>query len=599
MPRALLLALAALGALLTLTAVGGSFTVDEANYLSTVGALRHGRLTVPGTEGLPASPELLWFDPQAHVRRVEATPVAPTAPPLYAPLALPFSLAGWRGLVALQTLSYLATIALVFAYARRYGDDAAGWTAAAVFALGGYSLDYAQAVWPHMTSVALATGAALLVARVRDGERWLWAAAAGLLVGVATGVRYQNVVFAFGLGLGVFLFAPRRWTASLAYGGGFALPLAVSSAINRLRLGSWNPVSKGAHYFSVSGEGGESGGALGEAMVMAWARVVDYAQRPPLAGVASAYLSPHPESGAYVLGGVVKKAWLQSSPWLALALAALLAAWLAARRAGARGGGARGPEAAFRRRELRALSLIVFGVLAAFALAGASRTDGWSYNQRYFLELVPLAAVAFAWALGEAARRWRALAAGGLGGVLLAAAVLVRSPASPTRHLAVLYLPLALAALLLLVALVALVARRRGVGRELALAAGIALGWALGIHLGEDWAATRAVRTAHQQRFAAVDPLVPEYSALLAFWGNKDSFAPWFLGRDVVVVDPFADRGATTGELTTALLASGRRVFVLAPFPRPILDSALVGRRLRVIDAGLAEIEAAAGEAPP
>jgi 4-amino-4-deoxy-L-arabinose transferase-like glycosyltransferase len=592
MPRALLLALAALGALLTLTVVGGAFTVDEANYLSTLAALRQGRLTVPGTEGLPPSAELLWFDPQAHVRRVEATPVAPTAPPLYAPLALPFSLAGWRGLVALQTLSYLATIALVFAYARRDRDDAAGWTAAAVFALGGYSLDYAQGVWPHMLSVALATGAALLAVRVRDGQRWLWAAAAGLLIGVATGVRYQNVVFAFGLGLGVFLFAPRRWAASLAYGGGFALPLAVSSAINRLRLGSWNPVSKGAHYFSVSGQGGEGGGSLGEAMVMAWARVVDYAQRPPLAGVASAYLSPHPESGAYVLGGVVKKAWLQSSPWLVLALAALLAAWL-----GARGGG-RGPAAALRRRELRALSLIVFGVLAAFALAGATRTDGWSYNQRYFLELVPLAAVAFAWTLGEAARRWRAMALGGLGGVLLAAAVLVRSPAAPTRHLAILYLPLALAALLLLVALVPLVARRRNVNRALALTAGLALGWALGIHLGEDWTASRAIRARHQQRFATVDPLVPEGSALLAFWGNKDAFAPWFLGRDVVVVDPFADRGETAGELTTALLASGRRVFVLAPFPRPILDSAVGDRRLRVIDAGLAEIEVAAGEAP-
>jgi hypothetical protein len=39
--------------------------------------------------------------------------VAPTAPPLYAGLALPFSYLGWRGLVAINTVSFVITVALV------------------------------------------------------------------------------------------------------------------------------------------------------------------------------------------------------------------------------------------------------------------------------------------------------------------------------------------------------------------------------------------------------------------------------------------------------------------------------------------------------
>ena len=58
---------------------------------------------MPGTGGLPPSRELLYFDPAATGREVTTTPVASTAPPLYAPLALPFLLLGWRGLVLLNT----------------------------------------------------------------------------------------------------------------------------------------------------------------------------------------------------------------------------------------------------------------------------------------------------------------------------------------------------------------------------------------------------------------------------------------------------------------------------------------------------------------
>src|SRR5262245_53031657 len=107
--KALLVALIVLGAALSSTVVPGIFTVDENNYLVNVLALQRGRVTLANTDGLSPSRELLFFDPTNRSRVVTSTPVGSTAPPLYAFLALPFSFFGWRGLTALNTVSYLAT----------------------------------------------------------------------------------------------------------------------------------------------------------------------------------------------------------------------------------------------------------------------------------------------------------------------------------------------------------------------------------------------------------------------------------------------------------------------------------------------------------
>src|SRR5438874_7224062 len=138
-PRALFLALLLLGIVVSVEVVPGVFTVDDNNYLINVIALRQGGVTVANTDGLSPSRELLFFDPTSDSRDVRSTPVASSAPPLYGLIALPFSVAGWRGLVALNTLSYLATIALVFGYTRRYSANAStAWLAAAACAFGGY-----------------------------------------------------------------------------------------------------------------------------------------------------------------------------------------------------------------------------------------------------------------------------------------------------------------------------------------------------------------------------------------------------------------------------------------------------------------------------
>ena len=130
--------------------------------------------------------------------------------------SLPF---GWRGLVALNTLAYLATIVMVFLYTRRYATEASTpWMAAAAFALGGFVIEYAQGVWPHALSIALCTGGILAAGRVSTPGSWdssengrpSLAAAAGFLLGLATGVRYQNAVILAVVAGGIALWSAQR-----------------------------------------------------------------------------------------------------------------------------------------------------------------------------------------------------------------------------------------------------------------------------------------------------------------------------------------------------------------------------------------------------
>ncbi len=444
-------ALIALFSILAATTIPGVFTIDEPNYLATLISLRHGRLSLPDTEGLPPSQELAYFDPSSRGHGV-TTPIVSYAPPLWAVIALPFSWLGLRGLFAMNTLAYLAAALLVFRYASRHArEPQTPWVASGVFLLATYTLEYAQAIWPHMLALALCLAAFYLASRVRQGAPLGWAVAAGLLAGTAAGVRYQDFFFAGLVGLTLLVLGGRRRiAAALAYGCGVALPLATSSILNHLRFGSWNPISKGPRYFKMTA-GAAADEPLFDTLAVFWTRVVDYSTRPAQAFWNFAF-EPHPDSGAYVFLGAVKKAWLQSSPWLAVVLVVVLAAWVGGRRA-----------ADPRRRELRAIGLVVWPTLALFSVAGFGRTDGLCFNQRYFMELLPLAAVVLAWTveswqlrrlplllgvLGAGGHRQRGVsapraaegaagarraAAGGLGGAVLGRRVLGRSPAAGAR----------------------------------------------------------------------------------------------------------------------------------------------------------------------
>ena len=396
LPRPLVVALLVLGIAVSVTVVPGVFVVDDNNYLINVLALRQGRFTVANTEGLSPSRELLAFDPGPWARAVDSTPVASTAPPLYALLALPFSSLGWRGLVALNTLAYLATIVMVFLYTRRYATEASTpWLAAAAFALGGFVIEYAQGVWPHALSIALCTGGIIRrrpsIESRESGDssyngRPSLAAAAGFLLGLATGVRYQNAVILAVVAGGIALWSAHRWKALTAFVLAAAVPLAASAAINHVRLGSWNPISKGPGYLRVPLVE-DPAASLFDPLVMFWARVVDF--------------SCPAAARLVLLGDLRPRDWRASHDRRDAAEVAPAI--------GAMGD----PGVDHVRGGLAALVPDAGSTSAAdptavaghpwdhvpFAFAGVRRHEGLSFNQRYLLELLPLAAVGFAWAL--------------------------------------------------------------------------------------------------------------------------------------------------------------------------------------------------------
>lgn len=562
MTRRFLAALLMLGALLFAISEPGFFTIDEQNHLVMVVSYRHGQLTLPGVGHLTPSNELAFFDP--NFTAAPAAPPVQDLPPLYGVLALPFAVFGLRGLIAMNTLAFLGTTALLLAYVRRHATSrGAPWLAAGTFVFASHSMEYALGVWPHSTSVFLCTGAFVFAARARERDDLRWAALAGLCGGVAAGVRYPDAVYAACIGVGLFLWAPRRWESCVTFTFAAAGPLLASSFINHARLGSWNPITKRPGYLAFAGDGTATTRplrALADWGVSFWSRVVDDAVRPAEFSRALA-LTLEPQSGAFMVYGVVKKAWLQSSPWVALAFLAGAAAWWPGTRLLADDA---------RRREMRACVLPIVGMLAMFALAGVARSDGMSFNARYLLDLVPLACALLAWSLDGARIPLRAAALGGACAAV-AAAWTLHALDTPARAFAERWVPLAVAGVLS----VAYPLRARTVGRAVfAALLGAALGWSATIHLGHD------VRVSLQRRGevatlrADVPGRLPEHSAVLTWGIYRSLVAAEQLDHDLVILDCARDRGRDAMTLVWQLLHQGRRVFILANgFPIGVRDA--------------------------
>ncbi len=573
-------ALALLVVLLVGTAVRGAYIVDENNYLATLLSLRAGRLSLPGTDGLTPSAELYWFDPLAK-SRTPRTPVVSTAPPLWAFLAWPFSPFGWFGLVALNALAFAATIWMVQRQSRAFSQRrTTPWIAAAAVLLGGFSIEYAQGVWPHSLTMALAAASLVLAARARQRERLGPALAAGLALGLATGIRYQNIVFAVAVGLGLLLFGRRRLPSAALFTLGVALPLLAASALNRARLGWWNPVSKGPGYVSFAPPAEGQSGRLTEGVRVLYAKLIDFSSHPPMGGGASSSgadrwrWEPDPALGAYLVHGAVKKALLQSAPWLAMALVVLLLAWRP--RAQAPPGLAD---------EARALSIPVAALLLLFALSGFSRQDGLCANQRYLLELVPAGALALGLGLDRLELPRPALLAGALAASATAVFVLWPDLDPRLRVRGLLLIPLLLAgtSVLVLLALRLGLDHLRALVAAMAVLTGACLGWAAAVHLGDDLPAAYRRRLGAAALAERWDAVLPARAALFVHFAGRDASAPLHLGRDLLLMDPWLDGGQSAPRVAAELLASGRRVFLdLALVPAPLAKRISAGHDIRV-----------------
>jgi hypothetical protein len=560
--------LAVLAIVLLATAVPGVFTIDEDSYIATVVGLRDGTLRIENTAGLPPSPELLSFDAAPKIRTISETPVAPNFPPLYAVFAVVFSFAGIRGLIALQVFAFVVCAYLVFAVVRRETKRTdLAWLALGAYVLGSFAIEYAQAVWPHALAMALVMGAVDLLSRLRHGDVSarrvvIYAAIAGVCIGCAAGVRYQNIVLVLLVGA-TLLWVPRRRLAIAGYVLGCAIPILTSAAMNASRLGTWNPVSKGSAQYLDVGRARSTGAKVEDAFVSTWARVVDLSAWP---GATHSQGVPQSVSGAYLLVTGMKKALLQSAPWALLPLFAVFAAWF--RR-----------ERSTERAALRGYSVIVAGVLGLFAAWGF-RDDGWSFNQRYLLELMPILCVALAISLADWKPSWRVFGAGVAGGIALAAAIIAVDE-SIGGQIAMLKLPIAIAAAVT----IAYVLRNRRRAYALALAAtlGVGLGWAATIHIADDLPASRLLRHSNRHRVEEFVTAVPDAApaALVAYWGRKDPFGPLHLDRDLVIIDPWIDDTRDTVTLVDLLLKQNRIVYVDLAMPQPLIGAITRGRKVQ------------------
>lgn len=543
----LAIALGVIGFVLVVTTVRGGFIVDEINYMVTVTGLREGTLTVPGTGGFPPSNELLYFDPDPYARTVRTTPVSSLAPPLYAPIALPFSFLGWRGLVLLNTLSYIFSALLIYLLVRRYATGSwQPWIAVALFVLGGYSAEYAQGVWPHMLSVFLCISAFYCVCVAWDKKELSYSVLGGFLIGLACGVREQNIFLAGCLGLIVFLWSSQRLKSVSAYLAGISVPLLACSVMNYFRHGVFFPLPKAYAYAQYVSHPGNSSSWFRPLEVFL-VKVLDFSSlvwfQDPTQFLDYAR---EPSTGAFLVGGIVKKALVQSSPWILLALVLCVTVWSRKEKF-----------ISARTRIARAITILVILPLAMFSLAGF-RMDGLAFNQRYLLEIVPFAAIIVALCLEDLS----GLQVHIVVGILSAAgafAVLLITGSSQVQHLAILRMPLVLGSVLI----VCWFLRRRSTMRSVGgIVLGLCIGWSVMVQ-SIDLTTSRRIRLTNSVGLDSLEAKIPDHSALFAYWGAQKSTAgPMQLDKDVIILDAWADNGKEAPTLAQDLLHANRRVFL-------------------------------------
>jgi 4-amino-4-deoxy-L-arabinose transferase-like glycosyltransferase len=223
---------------------------DGHMYMEMARSMRHGSLEVDNGLGLIDSPEL-WL--RHTVKR--GLHLYAKYPPFYGLLAaLPYAWIGIRGMYLLNAISLALVVPAVYLLARRILGPRRAFAASALFPLVVPVFPYALIELPHLVSVAFVLWAVILwdgSLRAPSGARASWmGAAAGLLAGVATAVRLQVLILAATLLAIGWTHARERRSRSRPALVSFALALATCllavAAFNVVRFGSANPFSYGA-----------------------------------------------------------------------------------------------------------------------------------------------------------------------------------------------------------------------------------------------------------------------------------------------------------------------------------------------------------------
>lgn len=171
-------------------------------------------------------------------------------PPLYALLAVPFyRLFGLPGLIGMNVISLGFIILGFFILARRLLPTRFAFTCTVALPFATPLFLYAVIVMPHLVSAALVLWSIKFFCDALDASAPRaalgWGVAAGLLCGLAVGVRVQDLIPAAVL---AYVLARRGLKPLHATGGlllGFVPWLGLMAAINWHRFGSPDPISYG------------------------------------------------------------------------------------------------------------------------------------------------------------------------------------------------------------------------------------------------------------------------------------------------------------------------------------------------------------------
>ena len=355
--------------------------------------------------------------------------LAPQYPGGWGILAAPAYLAGGlRGVILVNAVASALTLPLIWlAASALFGDRRVAATAALIYALATFAVDYALGFWPHGITTFLVTAAFAATAKGWRGthHEGLWGLlVAGLAIGLAVNIRVDAILAAAAIGAWAMGAARRPYAALGVLALGLLPGLAVAAAINHAKFGSLSPFSYGrssggvslsnyAELLPVLAVGGLAFLALGlkrvravafrpgvQAVILA-AVLAAILLLPPLRALAlrivqgfyvlvidfQAHQVPGRgvllmDDGTILMFGLTKKALLQSLPYAAVMIV-LLPRLI------------RGPDRA-------PLALCVLFMLSFVAFFSVNTWHGGaSNNMRYFLNIVPVMAILSALALRE------------------------------------------------------------------------------------------------------------------------------------------------------------------------------------------------------
>lgn len=551
--------------------IAGPFSIDEIVYSEMTRSLTEGfGFFIDNGYQQVASPELAT----RFVSPTDSGMLAAQYPyglPLLA--AVPYAVAGVRGIMLINAVAFVAVLGVTFSIARRLLTVWIARVSIVVLTVSTYLWEYSIAIWPHMTTVALGLGSVLaLLIATEDGRGndKLYGVLSGLLFGMAVLNRLDAVLlaplllitiadrsrwrtttlpFVAGLAPAATLLCIsnwRRWDTVLpfSYGGTISdwlLPLvtlgvgllaaltAVAYAFRRYRP------SKQVMALVV---GGFTLVVLAiprtREFVIAWAAglwtlVVDLRSYRATDEAALQRLS----DGSLIYFGTVKKALLQSAPYLLSTVIPIVVFW-------------RSPN----RRTVLWLATPIVTYVAFFALRAWH--GGLSFNLRYLLPILPFAAILTAWSLRivldsirSPGRTIRLVALVTL--ALFAVGRVIGSSLEGTAWL--LSVPPLLIALGAAGTATAFLLTRTESSARLAVIFIVAgLTWAAAVSYGYDTAATLRIRGSHVETSSGIAAVMDDEALLIADWPD-DTYGVKDHLEEVVIALPSNDEYATVEEV--------------------------------------------------